>query len=397
MSESPLGKAQRQLADLRNHWAEHGVSPFPIPLAPSDRDQARRNWLPEPEWISGWDAFEILRLQTEPYEWAPPIARICQIIADQVDREAVGLNYVMASLPPNHELLKGFSLGSNQWFRALHTLLTLRGAEGIETWEGLVSDLYDWLGPFDNLRIRAPYVVDNALELHWGWREISLPEAKQEPIWSFPKAMAWIATRDYLALARMGYFRRPEDEDEAVATEGVCKHNTQALGWLHTAITYLHCACGARGKFGFEAFKHCTCISVAWEELVRFNGGLSPDTPELMFNLQEGWLSMTWPDGADEIRFLRRDILDRWPAPPADQRESPTSERSTTTGERDCRDWLAKEFAADPEKRRSKRDFREAALEAFPGCLSERGFNLRVWPELAREHGRDGAGAKRKS
>ena len=170
-----------------------------------------------------------------------------------------------------------------------------------------------------------------------------------------------------------------------------------ALGWLHSEIAYTHCKCGALHDFGLQAFKHCTCISVAWEELVRFRGGLSPDTPELVFNLQEGWLSMTWPDGADDIRFLRRDILDRWPAVLADQQELPAKDHSTVSGEQDCRVWLVKEFAADPEKRRSKKDFREAALAAFPGRLSERGFNLRVWPDLARDHGRDGAGAKRKS
>ena len=130
---------------------------------------------------------------------------------------------------------------------------------------------------------------------------------------------------------------------------------------------------------------------------MHFNGGLTPETPELVFNLQEGWLSMTWPEGANELRFLRRDILERWPARLPKTEPGPAIEQSTTAGEQDCREWLANEFAADPKKRRSKRDFREAALKVFVGRLSERGFNLRVWPELARKHGRDSAGAKRKS
>lgn len=397
MHANPLGRVQKQLADLRDHWAEQGVAAFPVPLAYRDPDKPGRDWLPEPEWISGWNAFDILRLQTEPYGWAPPIARICQIIGDQWGCEETRLNYALASLPPNHELLKGFPLGSNHWFRALYSLLTLDGAEAIDGWDGLVSDLYDWIGPSDSLRIRAADLFENALTHHWSIHEMALPEAKQEPVWSFPKAMTWIATRDYLALARIGYFRRPADAEEAAATDGVCKYNTEALGWLHTAITFLRCECGALSEFGFDAYKHCTCISVAWEELVHFNGGLTAQTPELVFNLQEGWLSMTWPEGADDLRFLRRDILKRWPVQPTPERDTPAIERSTTNGERDCRAWLLKEFAADPEKRRSKRDFREAALAAFLGRLSERGFNLRVWPELARAHGRDGAGAKRKS
>ena len=395
--EDPFDRAQRSLRELRDHWASHGVSPFPIPFVQADPDLPRRQWYADPEWISGWDAFEILRLQCEPYAWAPPIARICQVISEQFDRGPVELNYVIECLPPNHDLLADFELGSNLWFRALYDLLTLRNAAEIEGWEDLVSELYNWLGPYDRLRIRTSDVLHNALSHHWSVRSYSLPETKQDPVWSFPRAMAWIATRDYLALARIGFFRRPENEDEAVATDGVCRYNTEALGWLHTAITYSNCECGALGEFGLAAYKHCTCISVAWEELVRFNGGLSPETPELVFNIQEGWVSMTWPDGADGIRFLRRDVLDRWPPLSNDQPQALALEQSTAAGERDCREWLAKEFAADPEKRRSKRDFRDAALAVFPGRLSERGFNLRVWPELAREHGRDGAGAKRKS
>ncbi len=250
----------------------------------------------------------------------------------------------------------------------------------------------------DCLRIGTRYVLEDALSHDWGVHEISLPEAKQEPIWSFPKAMAWIATRDYLALARMPFFTQPVNEtEEAVAVDGVWRYATMALGWLHTEIAYTHCKCGALPDFGLKAFKHCTCISIAWEELVRFRGGLSPDTPELVFNLQEGWLSMTWPDGAEDIRFLRRDILDRWPARSVEQPETRATDNSTMAGEQECREWLVKEFASDPEKRRSKKDFREAALVAFQGRLSERGFNHRVWPELARNYGRDSAGAKRKS
>lgn len=397
MREDPLGRAQKELAGLREHWDKHGVSTLPIPLVNKDPDKPGRDWLPAPEWVSAGDAFDILRLQTDPYEYAPAIARVFRVISDQWDREQAGLNYAMATVPPSHDLLRDFAAGSVHWFRAACSLLTIKGGEEIDGWERLVSNLYEWIVMNDSLRIRFRDVFDNALNVDWAYREYSLPEAKQEPVWSFVKAMTWIATRDYLALARIGYFRRAEGEDEAVATDGVSKYNTQALGWLHTNITYTKCQCGALHDFTLAAWKHCTCISVAWEELVRYRGGLSPDTPELVFNLQEGWLSMTWPDGADDIRFLRRDILDRWPALSADPPEALAIEHSTTSGEKECRAWLIKMFAADPEKRRSKKDFRDDALAAFSGRLSERGFNLRVWPELAREYGRDGAGAKRKS
>lgn len=396
LREDPLARVEKQLTDLRAHFTKSGPVSQSVPITPKDPAQPGRLWMPEPEWISGWRAFEILALQCEPYGYEQPLARICQIISDQLDREEAGLNYAVSELPPNHDLLKDFSIGSPHWFRALYALLTVKGAEAIEGWERLVSDLYDWVGPFDCLRIRPRDLFEDALGHHWSVYELSLPEAKQEPIWSFPWAMTWIATRDYVALARIGNFRSATGEDEPLATDGVCKYNTKALGWLHCEIAYTHCKCGALQQFGGEAFKHCTCISIAWEELVRFRGGLTRDTPELVFGLQEHWISMTWPEGADEIRFLRRDILDRWPARPAKQHEGSESTPSTAAGEQECREWLAKQFAADPDRRRSKKDFRTAALAAFPGRLSERGFNLRVWPELARQHGRDGAGAKRK-
>lgn len=394
---SALSRVQHKIDNLRDHYAKHDVATHPVPLAEQDPMHAYKhpsNWA---EWISGWNAFELLRLQTEPYEWAPPIARLSQIIADQIDREKSGLNYLITALPPNHALLSGFSLGSNHWFRALHILLSERGAETIDGWETLVSDLYDWIGPYGRLYLRTIDVFESAMNIDSIWHDIGVPEAKQEPIWSFQAALAWIATRDYLALARIGFFRRPPDDEEAAATNGVCHHNTKALGWLHSFTTFQHCHCGAAEQFGWAAFNHCTCISVAWEELVKFRGGLASDIPELVFNLQEGWLSMTWPDGADGIRFLRSDILERWPPKPKRQEKLQNNLHSMANVESDCREWLVSAFSADPEKQRSKKHFRDAALVRFPEGLSERGFNLRVWPELAREHGRDSAGAKPKS
>jgi hypothetical protein len=396
MRQNPLGRAQKALADLSQHWAEHKVDPFPVPLLGPDPGKPSLESYSEPVWISGWSAFQLFQLQTTPQAWAPAIARICETIVDQVDREENGLNHVFDQLPPTHSLLSDFVLGSNQWFRALYSLLTMHDAEEIDGWDDLVSELYNWIGPDDDLRIRASDVLHNALHIHWSYSQANLPEAKQVPIWSFPTAMAWIATRSYLALARMGVFYRSSNEDNAVAYDGVCHPNTVALGWLHTALALATCKCGAIEEHGWTAYQHCTCISIAWEELVHFNGGLTKATPELVFNIQEGWLSMTWPDGADELRFLRRDILERWPVEDQTPREELLSSSSTTKAESECRAWLAQEFAADPAKRRTKNDFRTTALSVFSGRLSGRGFDHRVWPDLARNDGRDGAGAKKK-
>jgi hypothetical protein len=97
--------------------------------------------------------------------------------------------------------------------------------------------------------------------------------------------------------------------------------------------------------------------------------------------------------------LLSRQAFDDWRATfvLSESKPSRTGDLSTAGAERNCKAWLAAAFAADPEKRRSKASFRTAALKEFDGRLSIRGFDLRVWPELARSHGRDGAGAKRKS
>ena len=396
--ESPWDSVRNTLLNFHEHLQENDVDVGLPPLQPKDRDRPGRDWLPEPEWMSGWTAFEMFQLQEEPYEWAPPIARLCKVIWDYPSDEGGEPNFALAELPPSHPLLDDFPVGTRVWFRALHALLVVKNGEEIEGWEHLVSEIYEWVGPCDNLRLRPREALQEALGHHWSIENISLPETKQNPVWTFPLALTWIATRDFLAMARMPHFCQPvNDVEEAVADEGVWRYATMALGWLHTELSFAHCKCGAPRDHGLEAFKHCTCISVAWEELVRHMGGLASHIPELVFNLHEGWISMTWPDGADNIRFLRSEIMEKWPAVAVPSAGSASVQPSIASVERECEKWLLEQFANDPEKRRSKSDFRSAAMLEFGSGLSERGFNQRVWPKLARDHGRDSAGAKRKS
>ena len=396
--ESPLASVQKTLSSFREQLIENGIEAGKPPLQPKDPDRPGRDWLPKPEWISGWTAFEIFQLQEEPYEWAPALARLCKVISDHAHDGKTEPNFALANLPPSHPLLEDFPAGTRVWFCALYELLVIKNGEEIEGWEHLVSEIYDWIGPWGSLRLRARDTLEEALSHHWSVEALSLPETKQNPVWTFPMTLTWIATRDFLAMARMPVFCQPVNGvEEAVADEGVWRYATKALGWLHTELSFAHCTCGALSDHGLESFKHCTCISVAWEELVRHMGGLTSTIPELVFHLQEGWISMTWPDGADDIRFLRSEIMEKWPAVAASSEILPNAQSSIASVERECVEWLLDQFANDPEKRRSKSDFRSAAMVQFGSGLSERGFNQRVWPKLAQEHGRDGAGAKRKS
>lgn len=396
--ESPLATVQKRLSSLRGHLIDYGVEAGEPPLQHKDRDRPGRDWLPEPDWISGWTAFEIFQLQEEPYEWSPALARLCKVISDYSDEGETAPNFALATVPPSHPLLEDFPTGTRVWFRALYELLVVKNGEEIEGWENLVTEIYEWVGPWDNLRLRARDTLEEALSHHWSVDRLSLPETKQNPVWTFPMALTWIATRDFRAMARMPLFCQPVNEaEEAAAEGGVWRYATKALGWLHTEISFVHCKCGALSDYRFESWRHCTCISVAWEELVRHMGGLGSHIPELVFNLQEGWLSMTWPDGADDIRFLRSEIMEKWPAVAPPSVALPTAQLSIASVERECERWLLEEFANDPEMKRSKSDFRSVAMARFGSGLSERGFNQRVWPKLAQEHGRDSAGAKRKS
>lgn len=391
--ETPLQQAEGRIAEFRDGWIEQGRPPNQPPTILKDEDWFGSEGPTMPAWISGWTAFELLHLQTEPYEWGPPIKRIAETIVDHWDGGGAGTNYKIAVLPPNHKLLEEFEPGSLAWFKALSLLLEVRGYRKIVGVEEFISDLYEWLGSSDHLRIRTNDLIENALSHHWSVEALSLPEAKQDPIWNFPKAMAWIATRDYMALARLPVFTHPNDPEEPVVEGGVWRYATKALGWLHSEIAFRHCNCGALEQAGAKAFKYCTCISVAWEELVHFNGGLSPDTPELVFNLQEDWISMTWPDGAERIRFLRRDILERWPARAVHPEIGQKAATSTAGAEAQCRQWLLAAFSADEEYKKTKEAFQSEALEEFSGRLSVRGF-LRVWDSIAPSAGRSKPGRK---
>jgi hypothetical protein len=370
------------------------MKPRAIPFVDAAEPGSPWAELAEPDWFTGTVTFGLLRPQC--LDTAEVLKTVCMIIWDQSQADVDRTNYAFNKAPPTHELLSHFEVGSSQWFRAAWSLLTQRDIHEVEGWADFEGNFEDWMRWSDHLRISRGDVLDRALGMDWPFREFALPEAKQNPVWTFPVAMAWIATRGYFALARMGVFYKG-DPDTVLVEDGVCGAATRALGWLQTRLAILQCECGAFVEFGWDSARHCSCLSVAWEELVSFNGGLNEETPELIYSADEGWVSMTWPDGADRLRFLRRDIVERWPAVSESHGPSCAAESSMAKAEQECKKWLVQEFAADPELRRSKADFRRAAIANFRGRLSERGFNHRVWPNLAREHGRTDAGAKKKS
>lgn len=103
--------------------------------------------------------------------------------------------------------------------------------------------------------------------------------------------------------------------------------------------------------------------------------------------------AVEWLSVRPSPQFSANELMAVFPNP--DNEPAGSNVRYTAKAERDCHRWLISEFANDPEKNRSKTDFRDAAQSMFSG-LSGRGFH-RVWAGLAEEHGRNKAGAKPKS
>jgi hypothetical protein len=66
---------------------------------------------------------------------------------------------------------------------------------------------------------------------------------------------------------------------------------------------------------------------------------------------------------------------------------------STGAAEGECGDWLRAQFLCDPDRKRAKASFWEAAQLFFQGRLSKRGFD-RAWAPVAKADGRTVAGRK---
>ena len=100
-----------------------------------------------------------------------------------------------------------------------------------------------------------------------------------------------------------------------------------------------------------------------------------------------------WLSNNFALQFSSAEVIAAFPQREVPSGQSVIAVTSTGRAEADCRGWLAKEFEADPGKRRNKADFRNAAMVEFAGRLSLRGFN-RVWDALAPASGRSTPGRK---
>jgi hypothetical protein len=219
------------------------------------------------------------------------------------------------------------------------------------------------------------------------------------PWWSVNQALAWIATRIPSYVEYVGNLEEHEPREHrpyfvqaicesqvAESDEGMAFLECRRASWP-TGTLLAHAGRALLEKIQAEAVRPATSEKgkgrpMLWHEFV---GVGTRET------------GSDWLDLDPQPLFSSAEVIGAFPIEDVPSAVPVLAVTSTAGAENECRDWLEKQFAADPKKTLTKTDFRTAALGAFPGRVSQRGFDLRVWPGLAQQHGRDGPGAKRKS
>lgn len=233
--------------------------------------------------------------------------------------------------------------------------------------------------------------------------ELSLPEesfdpsahAEISPWWTVLQAIAWVTTRSPAFVERVGQL---EAHNEQEIAQFICS------SMVLVYVSRNACACPAKSLDSTNRWESCTCFRDAGRlilEQIR-QGHLSPIQTV-------GGVSRTMafhefagigqrPSGADWHDLKPAPIFSSAEVIAAFPHEVPSGQSaitftSTALAENECRDWLAEEFAADPDRRRTKPDFQSAALARFSGRLSKRGF-IRAWDAVASDAGRSKPGRK---
>ena len=239
--------------------------------------------------------------------------------------------------------------------------------------------------------------------------ELSLPgedfdpkaDVSVSPWWSFLQVIGWITTR---SKAYADYVAKLEGDGRDDVANAVVQS---------AVITYVarnYCKCAAESLPDHSRWKACTCIGDAGRlllEAIRVGSILPTQVSavgpkKLSFHdlagIGQEAFGGDWLDIKPVLQFSSAEVLAAFPIEiSADVSVPVTAGLSTVAAESECKTWLVAAFANDPNRRRNKASFRDDALQHFAGRLTERGFNLRVWPSIAKQNGRDGAGAKKKS
>lgn len=155
-------------------------------------------------------------------------------------------------------------------------------------------------------------------------------------IWSFPQVLAWVATRDAKEVARirfLDHFGIPFSREKAGQLETAQSDmgritvgrsepkpflqsewgRRKLIGWLVLQTSQHHCKCGAKTTPDREAWEACICVGRAYEQLLAFAKGTAHPLPEYQQQAQHASFTLTWPDGAHNLRWPRYEVFKQWP------------------------------------------------------------------------------------
>lgn len=216
------------------------------------------------------------------------------------------------------------------------------------------------------------------------------------PWWSLLQAVGWIATGSKAYVGYVAELERAAHDDIGTSV---------AFSAVVTYVARKHCRCAAHACPDDARWEYCTCTGDAGRGLLE---AIRTDRAKAIQRTAQGPKQLAFHDLAGVgqrptcvdwlsnnlvLQFSSAEIIAAFPQCEMPSSQSVTVVTSTGRAEAECRGWLTKEFEGDPDKRRNKADFRDAAMVEFSGRLSVRGFN-RVWDALAPTAGRSTPGRK---
>lgn len=215
------------------------------------------------------------------------------------------------------------------------------------------------------------------------------------PWWSLLQAIGWITTG---SRAYVGY---------VAELEGAARDDVGTSVAFSAVVTYVarkHCRCAAHACPDDARWEYCTCTGDAGRALLE---AIRTDRAKAIQQTAQGPKQLAFHDLAGVgqrptcvdwvnrnlvLQFSSAEVIAAFPHDVPNNRP-PIAVTSKASAIAECSEWLKKEFANDPDKRRKKDDFKNDALKKFAGRLSQRGF-IQVWDQLAPPSGRSTPGRK---
>lgn len=283
-------------------------------------------------------------------------ARIVLPIADMLESRGfdAGVFHILGMLGQFDIVVQADAKPPSPAFRPAQEPLTRKWFAAFQQLRGDV-DMTDWHPSFldwcrGHLKVSRTGILANlthpAGQLHEPIENVDAAGGS----WSFAQVLAWIATKNLTEVARVQYAEhfgppmvigegsqtlRSDGEIHAVDSSAVARAMMQSdhgrrklIGWLVLQTSLNHCKCGSEATIDRENWETCQCVGRAYDELRAIAKGMAHPIPEYRPKPAHASFTLTWFDGAQNLRFTRAEVVDRWP-----QQNSSASLRSPAVKE----------------------------------------------------------------